>query len=214
MCRNHARESNLPNQIRLLGLSAMIAVLTLVPAGAHEQPTTTPAAQFLQGTIDTALGLVHPPMTAKTGRDLGTLIHDSMDWPSLTQFAIGHYRVELDSNGMRGVRTRIQQQLDDLARRAGTQLPSMTLAVHDMRIDRDGNRHVLSIATLPRFGEIEVDWTLAPTAGGGYRISDIAAFGLTLKQFLRGWVTSLVAAQGGDAANTFAAPPNPASSPQ
>jgi hypothetical protein len=206
-----------PSQIRQISqfcLCALGAVLSVAPASAHEQPTTTPAARFLQGTVETALGLVHPPMTAKTDRDLDALIRDSMDWPSLTQFAIGHYRADLDSKGMRGVRARIEEQLGDLARRAGLELPTMTLAVHDMRIDRDGNRHVLSIATLPRFGEIEVDWTLAPGAGGGYRISDIAAFGLTLKQFLRGWVTSLVAAQGGDAANTFAPPPGPAVSPQ
>lgn len=193
----------------------MIAMLPLAPAWGHEQPNTTPAARFLQGTIDTAVALVRPPMTAKTDRDLDALIRDSMDWPSLIQFAIGHYRADLDSEGLRAARTRIEQQLRDLARRAGVELPTMTFAVHDMRIDRDGNRHVLSLATLPRFGEIEVDWTLAPAAGGGYRISDIAAFGLTLKQFLRGWITSLVAAQGGDAAAAFEVPPpKSASSPQ
>jgi len=204
-------------QLRLLCLSATIAVLTLAPARAHEQPTTTPAARFLQHTLETALGLVRPPMTTGTGRDLDALIRDSMDWPGLTQFAIGHYRADLDSEGVDGVRTRIAQQLADLARRAGVAFPTMTLAVHDMRIDRDGNRHVLCLATLPKFGEVEVDWTLAPAPGGGYRVSDIAAFGLTLKQFLRGWIASLVAAQGGDAATAFEAapsPPKPASSPQ
>jgi hypothetical protein len=199
----------------VFGVSAMIAALTLAPAWGHEQPNTTPAARFLQDTIGTALGLIHPPMTARTNRELDALIHDSMDWPGLTQFAIGHYRADLDSKGMRGVRARIEQQLGELARRAGVGLPAMTLAVHNMRIDRDGDRHVLTTATLPKFGETEVDWTLTPAANGHYRISDIAAFGLTLKQFLRGWVTSLVAAQGGDAATAFEAPPaGPASSPQ
>jgi hypothetical protein len=47
-----------------------------------------------------------------------------------------------------------------------------------------------------------VDWTLVPTAAG-YRVADVAAFGLTLRQFLRGWVTALVAAQGGDATAVF-----------
>jgi ABC-type transporter MlaC component len=200
-----------PSQIRLFGMSAMIAaplaaVLGVAPASAHEQPTTTPAARFLQGIIETAFNLVRPPVTAKANRNLDALIGDSMDWPSLTQFAIGHYRATLDATGMGGVTSRLEEQLGALARRAGVELPNMTLAVHDMRIDRDGNRHVLSTATLPRFGEIEVEWTLAPAADGGYRISDIAAFGLTLKQFLRGWIASLIAAQGGDAAATFEPP--------
>jgi hypothetical protein len=202
------------SRIRLLGLSAMIAVLTLVPAWGREQPNTTAAARFLQDTVATALALVHPPTTTRADRDLDALIRDSMDWPGLIRFAIGHYRADLDDRGIHGASARIEEQLRGLARRAGVEFPAMTLAVQDMRIDREGYRHVLSIATLPRFGEIEVDWTLAPAAGGGYRISDIAAFGLTLKQFLRGWITSLVAAQGCDAAEAFKTPPStPALSP-
>jgi hypothetical protein len=131
-----------------------------------------------------------------------------MDWPGLTQFAIGRYRADLKDGEMGGVTARLEQQLGALARRAGAELPTMTVAIHDMRIDSDGSRHVLSTATLPRFGEIEVEWTLVPAANG-YQITDIAAFGLTLRQFLRNWITTLVTAQGGDADATFAAPSSP-----
>jgi hypothetical protein len=58
---------------------------------------------------------------------------------------------------------------------------------------------------LPRFGEIEVEWVLAP-AQSGYRIADIKALGLTLRQFLPGWVAGLIAAKGGDAAAAFEGP--------
>jgi hypothetical protein len=197
-----------PSQIRTVCLALMAAALGCSPASAHERPITAPAARFLEGTIETAFGLVRPPVTPQANTTLEALIRDSMDWPGLAQFAIGRYRADLKDGEMGGVTARLEQQLGALARRAGVELPTMTLAIHDMRIDPDGNRHVLSTATLPRFGEIEVEWTLAPAAKG-YRIADIAAFGLTLRQFLRNWIATQVAAQGGDAGATFAAPASP-----
>ena len=95
----------------------LVLILGLGPASAHEQPTTTPVARFLQGTIETAFDLVRPPVTVKANRDLDALIRDSMDWPGLTQFASGHYRANLDSTGMGGVRSRLAEQLGVLARR-------------------------------------------------------------------------------------------------
>lgn len=172
------------------------------PAAAHELPTTTPAARFLQDRLDRALFLARPPVSAKASAALDIVIRDAMDWPSLTQFAIGHYRANLDEGGLSDATARLERQLGILARRAGKDLPTMTIAIHDMRIDPDGNRHILSTATVPRFGEIEVEWTLTPTATG-YRIADIRGLGLTLRQFLRGWVTGLVAAHGGNAAAVF-----------
>ncbi|MEZ5833105.1 MAG: hypothetical protein R3D05_18180 [Dongiaceae bacterium] len=110
-------------------------------------------------------------------------------------------------------RTRLERQLGALALRAGRELPAMTLAIHDMRIDPDGTRHVLSTANLPRFGEIEVEWILTPTrTDTSYRIADIKALGLTLRQFLRSWIANLVAARNGDAA--AAVSDAPATSPQ
>lgn len=197
-----------PSQIRTIGLLLMAAASGCGPASAHERPTTTPAARFLEGTFEAAFGLVRPPVAPQADATLATLIRDSMDWPSLTPFAIGRYRADLGDRDMGAVRARLERQLRDLARRAGVELPTMTLAIHDMRIDPEGNRHVLSTATLPRFGEVEVEWTLAP-AGSGYRIADIAAFGLTLRQFLRNWIATLVAARGGDAGAVFAAPSSP-----
>lgn len=136
-----------------------------------------------------------------------------MDWPNLTQFAIGRYGAELDEGGMVDARTRLERQLGALALRAGRELPAMTLAIHDMRIDPDGTRHVLSTANLPRFGEIEVEWILTPTrTDTSYRIADIKALGLTLRQFLRSWIANLVAARNGDAA--AAVSDAPATSPQ
>jgi hypothetical protein len=81
-------------------------------------------------------------------------------------------------------------------------MPTLTIAIRDMRIDSEGKRTILTTAAVPRFGEIEVKWTLAPTATG-YRVVDIAALGLTLRLFLRGGVMGLVAAQGGDATAVF-----------
>jgi hypothetical protein len=199
------------SQIRTVCLLLLAAALSCGPASAHERPITAPAARFLEGTVETAFGLVRPPVTPQANTTLEALIRDSMDWPGLTQFAIGHYLANLEDGEMGGVTARLEQQLGALARRAGTELPTMTLAIHDMRIDPDGSRHVLSAATLPRFGEIEVEWTLAPAANG-YRIADIAAFGLTLRQFLRNWIATLVAAQGGDAVAAFGQPTDP--SPQ
>ena len=172
------------------------------PAWAHERPTTTSAARFLQDNLDRALSLARPPVSAKSSADLDIVIRDAVDWPSLTQFAIGRYRASLDEGGLSDAAARLERQLGILARRAGKDMPTLTIAIHDMRIAADGSRRILSTATVPRLGEIQVEWTLRPTAAG-YRIADIAAMGLTLRQFLRGWVTSLVAAQGGDAAAVF-----------
>ena len=125
-----------------------------------------------------------------------------MDWANLTHYAIGHYGARLDAGGLSDVGAQLERQLGLLARRAGKEMPTLTIALRGLRIDPEGNRHVLSTADVPRFGEIEVEWTLRPTASG-YRVSDISALGLSLRQFLRGWVTSLVAAQGGDPTAVF-----------
>ncbi len=179
----------------------MIALLC-APAAAHERPSTTPAARFLQDTVDRALLLARPPVSAKAGGDLDILIRDAMDWPSLTQFAIGQYGARLNKGGLSDAAARLERQLGMLARRAGREMPTLTIAIRNMQIDPDGMRHIFTTATVPRFGEIEVAWTLIPTATG-YRVVDIAALGLTLRQFLRGWVMGLVAAQGGDATAVF-----------
>lgn len=202
-----------PSQIRRLCLVLTIVALCCGPASARERPATAPAARFLQATIEQAFGLVRPPVSAEAGANLEALIKDSMDWTSLTHFAIGHFGRTLDADGMGDVTARLEQRLGILARRAGVELSAMTVAVHDMRIDPDGTRRILSTATVPRFGEVEVEWTLIPAAAGnGYRIADIKAFGLTLRQFLRGWIAGLVAAQGGDAAAVFGEAP--ATSPE
>jgi hypothetical protein len=190
-----------PSQIRLIGLAAAILLLC-GPAWAHERPTTTPAARFLQDNIEHALVLAKPPVSGKAGDELDILIRDAIDWPSLTHYAIGHYGTKLDAGGLSDVGAQLERQLGLLARRAGKEMPALTIALRDLRIDPEGNRHVLSTADVPRFGEIEVEWTLRPTASG-YRVSDISALGLSLRQFLRGWVTGLVAAQGGDATAVF-----------
>jgi hypothetical protein len=198
-----------PSQIRLFCLTLTVAVLCCGPASARERPATAPAARFLQETIDRAVGLVRPPVTPKAAADLETLIESAMDWPDLTHFAIGHYGADLTADGMSGVTRKLEQRVEILARRAGVELPTMTVAVHDMRIDPDGRRHILSTATVPRFGEVELEWTLAPTPmgteGAGYRIADIKALGMTLRQFLRSWVAGQVAARGGNAAAAFEA---------
>jgi hypothetical protein len=172
------------------------------PAWSHERPTTTPAARFLQDSIERALVLAKPPVSGKASDELDILVRDAMDWPNLTQYAIGHYGAKLGAGGLSDVGAQLERQLGLLARRAGKEMPALTIALRDLRIDPEGNRHVLSTADVPRFGEIEVEWTLRPTASG-YRVSDISALGLSLRQFLRGWVTGLVAAQGGDATAVF-----------
>ena len=190
-----------PSQIRLIGL--MTAIMFLCdPAWAHERPTTTPGARFLQDNIERALVLAKPPVSGKASDELDILIRDAMDWTDLTQYAIGHYGTKLDAGGLSDVGAQLEHQLGLLARRAGKEMPALTIALRDLRIDPEGNRHVPSTADVPRFGEIEVEWTLRPTASG-YRVSDISALGLSLRQFLRGWVTSLVAAQGGDPTAVF-----------
>ena len=171
-------------------------------AAAHEQPVTTPAARFVQDALDRALVLIRPPVSAHASAELAALIKSTIDWPALTHFAVGHYRADLSAEGMSSATDKLEGQMETLARRAGTDLPTMTVAIHDMRIDPDGNRRVLSTATVPRFGEVEVEWTLVPTRTG-YRIADIRALGMTLRQFLRSWVAALVAAEGGNAAAVF-----------
>lgn len=188
-------------QIRLIGLAAAIALLC-GPAWAHERPTTTPAARFLQDQIERALVLARPPVSGKASDALDILIRDAIDWPSLTRYAIGQYGAKLDAGGLSEMGAQLEQQLGHLARRAGKEMPTLTIALRGLRIDSDGNRRVLSTADVPRFGPIEVEWTLRPTATG-YRVSDISALGLSLRQFLRGWVTNLVAAQGGDPTAVF-----------
>ena len=187
--------------IRHIGHATAIA-LFCGPASAHERPTTTPAARFLQDQIERALVLARPPVSRKASDALDLLIRDTIDWPSLTRYAIGHYGAGLDAGGLSDVGAQLERQLGLLARRAGKEMPSLTIALRGLRIDADGDRRVLSTADVPRFGEIEVEWTLRPTATG-YRVSDISALGLSLRQFLRGWVTSLVAAQGGDPTAVF-----------
>ena len=189
------------HQIRLVGLATAIALLCS-PASAHERPATTPAARFLQDHIDRALDLARPPVSGKASDALDILIRDAVDWPSLTRYAIGHYGAKLDAGGLSDVGAQLEQQLGQLARRAGKEMPTLTIALRSLRIDADGSRRVLSTADVPRFGAIEVEWTLRPTATG-YRVSDISALGLSLRQFLRGWITSLVAAQGGDPTAVF-----------
>jgi hypothetical protein len=192
--------------IRLIGLATAIA-LWCSSASAHERPATAPAARFLQEHIDRALVLARPPVSRKDNDELAILIRDAIDWPTLTRYAIGHYGAKLDAGGLSEVGAQLEQQLGQLARRAGKEMPTLTIALRGLRIDSDGNRHVLSTAGVPRFGAIEVEWTLRPTATG-YRVSDISALGLSLRQFLRGWVTSLVAAQGGDPTAVFNGEPS------
>lgn len=187
--------------IRVIGLVLATALLC-GPAWAHERPNTTPAARFVQDHIERALALAKPPVSGKDGDALDILIRDAMDWPALTQYAVGHYGAKLDAGGLSDVGARLERQLGLLARRAGKEMPALTIALRGLRIDTEGNRYVLSTADVPRFGEIEVEWTLRPTAAG-YRVSDISALGLSLRQFLRGWVTGLVAAQGGDPTAVF-----------
>ena len=193
-----------PSQIHLIRLIGLVTAIMLLcgPAWAHERPTTTPAARFLQDHIHRALVLAKPPVSGKASDELDILIRDAMDWANLTQYAIGHYGTKLDAGGLSDVGAQLERQLGLLARRAGKEMPALTIALRDLRIDPEGNRHVLSTANVPRFGEIEVEWTLRPTAGG-YRVADISALGLSLRQFLRGWVTGLVAAQGGDPTAVF-----------
>ncbi|HEX6119991.1 MAG TPA: ABC transporter substrate-binding protein [Dongiaceae bacterium] len=157
------------------------------------------------------LALAQPPITPSADSQLDALIRNSMDWTGLTRFAVGRYREELDNDGMEEVRAQIQRQLGALTRRAGRELPGLTLAIEDMEIDPDGTRHVFGTATSPRFSEIGVEWILAPDRNG-YRIVDIKALGLTMRVFLRSWVAGLIAAQNDDAAAAFESPATP--SPQ
>jgi hypothetical protein len=186
----------------LFGLAAMTLAVGCGPAAARERPATTPAARFLQDKIDRALILARPPVSAKDSGDLDILIRDAMDWPGLSSFAIGRYRVSLDEGGLSDASARLERQLGLLARRAAKDMPSLAIVLRGMRIDAEGNRYILSTASVPRFGAIEMQWALRPTASG-YRVADIAAMGLTLRQFLRGWVAGLIAAQCGDPEAVF-----------
>jgi hypothetical protein len=198
------------SQIRLLLSALLAATLYCGHATARERPETAPAARFLQDTIAQALDLARPPVSQQAGADLAALINEAMDWPSLTHFALGKYDAHLDHTRISSATGRLEDQLTNLARQAGFEWPTMTVEVHGMRIDPDGSRRILSTATVPRFGEVEVEWKLAPVSvdglPAGYRIEDIKALGMTLRQFLRGWVSSLVAARGGDAAAAFGGP--------
>ena len=198
-----------PSQIRLLSLAVAVTFAGWSPAAAHERPATTPAARYLQETVETAFDLARSPVTAKSDEALVSMIEGAMDWPGLTRFAVGRYRADLDGPGMDAVKARLAERLSTLARNAGREWPRLSLAVHDLRIDAEGNRHILSTAIVPRFGEVEVEWTLLPVGGGHYRIADVGAFGLTLRQFLRGWVTSLIADRGGDPGAAFRPPSDP-----
>lgn len=203
------------SQIRLGRFRLLLAVLVLAAFGcgtalARERPVTAPAARFLQDTLDRAFGLARPPVSEQAASDLADLVGRAMDWPALSRFAIGHYGARLDAHGMGRVTERLERHVTTLARRAGAEFPTLTVAIHDLRLDPDGSRRILSTATVPRFGVVEVQWTLVP-GQSGYRIADVKALGMTLSQFLRSWVASLVAAQGGDAAATFG---NPATSPR
>jgi hypothetical protein len=190
------------SQIRLLTPIVTAVALWCGPAAAHERPVTTPAARFVQDILDRTLVLVRPPVSAESGADLAMLIRSTIDWPALTQFAVGRYVADLSPEDMNGATDKLEGQMEALARRAGADLPTMTVAIHDMRVDPDGARRVLSTATVPRFGEVEVEWTLVPTPTG-YLIADIKALGMTLRQFLRSWIAGLVAAEGGNAAAVF-----------
>lgn len=190
------------SQIRLLTAAAITIAFWCGPAAAHEQPVTTPAARFVQDTLDHALILVRPPVSAEAGVNLTALVRSAMDWPALTHFAVGRYVADLNAKGMSGATGMLEGQMESLARRAGIDLPTMTVAIYDMRVEPDGVRRVLSTATVPRFGEVQVEWTLVTTRTG-YRIADIKALGMTLRQFLRSWIAGLVAAEGGDAAAVF-----------
>lgn len=148
-------------------------------------------------------------MTPDENRRLDFMIERSMDWAGLAQFAVARYRAELDGGAMDAVAARLAERLAALARTAGRELEGLDLVVRDMRLEADGTRRVMSTATLQRFGEVEVTWTLVPTQDGGYRIADIAALGLTLRHFLRGWVTGLIADRGGDPAAVVAPPTAP-----
>jgi hypothetical protein len=98
------------SQIRLIGLAAALALLCF-PAWAHERPTTTPVARFLQDNIDRALVLAKPPVSRKSGDELDILIRDAMDWPNLTQYAIGHYGAKLNAGGLSDVGAQLERQL-------------------------------------------------------------------------------------------------------
>jgi len=107
------------SQIRLLTAIVTAIAFWCGPAAAHEQPVTTPAARFVQDTLDHALILVRPPVSAEAGINLTALIRSAMDWPALTRFAVGRYVFDLDAKGMGGATGMLEGQMQSLARRAG-----------------------------------------------------------------------------------------------
>lgn len=195
----------------LLGplLVAVLAVVCAMPATGRERPSTAPAARFLQATIDAALPLAIPPVNEAGDARLRGILNAALDFPNLTIFALGRYRADLDDAANTRAQAAIGDQLRALAYRAGAAYPTLALTVTGLRVDADGNRRVQSVARLPRVGAVEVEWILKMD-GPSYRVVDIQSFGLTLRHFLRDWVTVLVAGQ--DPATVFG-PPG-AASPQ
>ena len=63
-----------------------------------------------------------------------------MDWPNLTRYAIGHYGARLDAGGLSDAGAQLERQLGLLARRAGKEMPTLTIALRGLRIDPEGNR--------------------------------------------------------------------------
>lgn len=195
----------------LLGslLAAALVLGCACPAVAHERPSTAPAARFVQATIDAALPLAMPPVSAVADTRLRGIMDAALDFPDLTVFALGRYRADLDNAASTRALDAIGDQLRALAYRAGEAYPTLAVTVTGLRIDAEGNRRIQSTARLPRIGAVDVEWILKAD-GASYRIVDIQAFGLTLRHFLRDWVTILVAGQ--DPAVVFG-PPG-AASPQ
>lgn len=190
-------------------LAAAFALVCAMPAAGRERPSTAPAARFLQATVDAALPLAMPPVNQAADVRLRGMVEAALDLADLTAFALGRYRADLDDGASERAQDTIGAQLRALAYRAGEAYPTLAVQITGLRIDAEGNRRVQSVARLPRIGAVEVEWILK-LDGPSYRILDIQSFGLTLRHFLRDWVTVLVAGQ--DPATVFG-PPG-AASPQ
>ena len=194
----------------LLGplLVAVLAVVCAMPATGRERPSTAPAARFLQATIDAALPLAIPPVNEAGDARLRGILNAALDFPNLTIFALGHYvpTWTMPRTPGRRLRSAINYAPSPMA---GAAYPTLALTVTGLRVDADGNRRVQSVARLPRVGAVEVE-SISKMDGPSYRVVDIQSFGLTLRHFLRDWVTVLVAGQ--DPATVFG-PPG-AASPQ
>ena len=181
-----------PNRLQRPVLAAILALGFATPSEAHERPSTAPAARFLQAAIDAALPLAMPPISAAADTRLQVIMDSALDLPDLTTFALGRYRGDLNSEATTRAQEAIGDQLRALAYRAGEAYPDLAITITGLRIDAEGNRRIQSVALLPSIGPVEVDWILKPQ-GSSYQISDVQAFGLTLRHFLRDWVTMLVA---------------------